>query len=61
MNANCTILVTSCDAYRDIERPFLTLFRRYWPDCPFELVVNGETGAEPGFDREILSGKGKTW
>lgn len=60
-NLDCTVLVTSCDAYRDVERPFLTLFRRYWPDCPFELVVNGETGAEPGFDREVLCGKGKTW
>lgn len=61
MNADCTILVTSCDAYRDVERPFLALFRRYWPDCPFELVVNGETAAEPGFDRAVLCGKGKSW
>ena len=61
MNSDCTVLVTSCDAYRDVEGPFLTLFRRYWPDCPFELVVNGETGAVDGFDRAVLSGKGKTW
>ena len=61
MNADCTVLVTSCDAYRDVEGPFLTLFRRFWPDCPFELVVNGETAAEPGFDRAILTGKGKSW
>lgn len=61
MNEECTILVTSCDAYRDVEGPFLKLFRRYWPDCPFSLTVNGETAVEPGFDREILSGRGKTW
>ena len=61
MNADCTVLVTSCDAYRDVEGPFLALFRRYWPDCPFELVVSGETGAEKGFDRVVLSGRGKTW
>ena len=53
--------MTSCDAYRDVEGPFLTLFRKYWPDCPFELVVNGETSAESGFDRAVLSGKGKSW
>lgn len=58
---DCTVLVTSCDAYRDVEEPFLALFRRCWPDCPFELVVNGETGAEAGFDRAILSGRGKPW
>lgn len=61
MNEDCTILVTSCDAYRDVERPFLALFRKYWRDCPFELVVVGETGAEAGFDRAILTGCGKSW
>lgn len=61
MNADCTVLVTSCDAYRDVEEPFIRLFRRYWPDCPFEVVVNGETGAVDGFDRQVLSGRGKTW
>lgn len=61
MNGACTVLVTSCDAYRDVEGPFLQLFRKYWPDCPFELVVNGESGAEKGFDRAVLSGKGKSW
>ena len=61
MNKDCTILVTSCDAYRDVEAPFLKLFRKYWPDCPFELVVNGETSAEEGFDRAVLCGRGKTW
>lgn len=61
MNTDCTVIVTSCDGYRDIEGPFVRLFRKYWPDCPFELVVNGETGAVEGFDRVILTGKGKTW
>ena len=61
MDRACTVLVTSCDAYRDVEAPFVALFRKYWPDCPFELVVVGETGAESGFDRQILTGKGKSW
>ena len=61
MNNDCTVLVTSCDAYRDVEAPFLRLFRKYWPDCPFALAVNGETGAADGFDRAILTGRGKTW
>ena len=60
-NVDCTVLVTSCDAYRDVEEPFVKLFRKYWPDCPFELAVNGETGAAEGFDRVLLSGRGKTW
>lgn len=61
MNNDCTVLVTSCDAYRDVEGPFLRLFRKYWPDCPFELVVNGESSSADGFDRQVLSGRGKTW
>ena len=58
---DCTVVVTSCDAYRDVERPFLTLFRKYWPDCPFELVLVTETAATGGFDRTIATGTGKTW
>lgn len=61
MDGSCTVLVTSCDAYLDVEGPFLTLFRRYWPDCPFELVLLTETTAGTGFDRTIRTGKGKTW
>lgn len=58
---DCTLVVTSCDAYRDVERPYLELFRKYWPDCPFELVLVTETSPTPGFDRVIATGDGKTW
>ena len=73
MNADCTVLVTSCDAYRDVEAPFLRLFRKYWPDCPFELVLLTETPVSgeavssqlvseaQKFDRTIFVGNGKTW
>ena len=65
----CTVLVTSCDAYRDVERPFVSLFRKHWPDCPFELVLLTETATENddridtanGFDRIIATGLGKNW
>ena len=65
----CTVLVTSCDAYRDVERPFVSLFRKHWPDCPFALVLLTETAAEHdgridaanGFDRIIATGLGKNW
>ena len=65
----CTVLVTSCDAYRDVERPFVSLFRKHWPDCPFALVLLTETATENddridtanGFDRIIATGLGKNW
>lgn len=59
-----TVLVTSCDAYRDVETPFLSLFRRHWPDCPFELVLVAETdrpAVDGGFDRVVATGSGKNW
>lgn len=66
-NKDCTVLVTSCDAYRDLDGPFIALWRRFWPDCPFEVVLltesehprEGEFGG--AFDRVISVGKGKSW
>lgn len=42
---NCTILVCSCDAYSDCWEPFFYLLKKYWPDCPYEIVLNTESEA----------------
>lgn len=42
MNDKTCILVSSCDAYSDTWNPFFTLFKRYWPDCPFSIYVYSE-------------------
>ena len=60
-NKDCTVLVCSCDKYNDVEKPFVALWRKFWPDCPFETVLLSETLATEGFDRAILTGHGKTW
>lgn len=39
MNTNCSIVVSSCDAFEDVWNPFFTLFFRYWPDCPFPIYL----------------------
>lgn len=31
------IAVITCYAYRDCWKPFVSLFRKFWPDCPHEL------------------------
>ncbi len=36
---SCAVLVMSCDAYRDLWRPFFTLFWRYWADCQFPIYL----------------------
>mgnify|MGYP004601232333 CR=1 FL=1 len=58
---DCTVLVASCDAYADVVGPFATLKQKYWPDCPFETVLVTETLPAAGFDRVVLTGKGKCW
>ena len=44
MKTNCDIgiLIASCDRYADLWKPFLTLWRKYWPDCelPIYLMSN---------------------
>ena len=36
------VLVSSCDAFFDVWRPFAFFFRKHWADCPFPvfLIVN---------------------
>lgn len=38
------IAVVSCNAYRDAWKPFFVLLRKFWPNCPYEVVllVDGE-------------------
>ena len=37
--SDCSILVVSCDRYRDLWTPFFTLFQRYWPDCDMPVYL----------------------
>lgn len=31
------VVMVSCSAYSQVWMPFFTLFRRYWPDCPYPV------------------------
>lgn len=58
----CTVLVASCDKYADLQQSFIRLFRKFWPDCPFEVVLVTETDLPvEGFDRVIACGGGTNW
>jgi len=35
----CSILVCSCDKYRDLWIPFFALFKRYWPLCKMPVYL----------------------
>ena len=64
-NGNCAVLVASCDKYADLLSPFSALWRKFWPDCPFEVVL--VTESEPAnakelcFDRVVACGAGGNW
>jgi hypothetical protein len=34
------ILISSCDRYQDLWKPFFTLFFKYWPDCPYPVYLS---------------------
>jgi hypothetical protein len=49
LGARCSVLIPSCDAYSDLWIPFMTLFWRHWPDCPFPVYLgsNQQTFEHP--------------
>ncbi|MBQ8124873.1 MAG: hypothetical protein IJ173_03190 [Kiritimatiellae bacterium] len=64
-NNDCTVLVISCDEYQDMIPPFSALWRKNWPDCPFEVVMVTENEAgSPAcgvFDKVIYTHKTVSW
>ena len=40
---NCVVIIPSCDAYGDLWAPFLALFQKFWPDCPFPVILGTNT------------------
>lgn len=63
MNSDCTVVVASCDKYADLLVPFSVLWKRYWPDCPFETVLVTETKpvGDLCFGRVVACGPGGNW
>jgi hypothetical protein len=59
---DCVLLVASCDAYRDLWRPFFALLRQYWPDCPFPVFLGAERtdSGQPGVVT-LFSDGGLVW
>jgi len=62
-NSDCVaVLVISCDAYRDLWRPFFELFWKHWPDCPYPVYLGSEVHTFP--DPRVLHldvGKQPDW
>lgn len=39
MMSDIAVLVVSCDKYKDLWKPFFTLFFRYWHNCPYPVYL----------------------
>ena len=62
MPDSTSLLVVSCDAYRDLWEPFFTLLFRYWPDCPFPIYLGSNHATYP--DRRVAQlaiGEDRDW
>ena len=42
-NNDLTIFVNTSDSFEDCWEPFFKLFKLFWPDCPYPIVLNTET------------------
>lgn len=62
--SDCTVVIASCDKYADLLAPFSALWRQFWPDCPYRVVLVTETapaGEGLCFDEVLAMGGGHSW
>jgi len=57
-----SLLVVSCDAYKDLWRPFFHSLFKYWPDCPYPIFLgsNESEYSDPRI-KSILVGPDKDY
>lgn len=41
-HADLTMMVSSTDSYEDCWNPYFLLMQKFWPDCPYPVVLNTE-------------------
>jgi glycosyltransferase involved in cell wall biosynthesis len=58
---SCAVLVVSSDKYQDLWRPFFSLFRQYWPDCPFPVYLGSQRAAGEFENVRMLQSTDPTW
>lgn len=52
-----TIIVNSCDHYKDVLGIFLKSFQEYWPDNEFPLIINNESSPLLAYGEDEKSSK----
>lgn len=54
------VFVATCRKFEQVWNPFFTLFKKFWPDCPYKVVMSTDTGSYPGI-KTISTGKDLGW
>lgn len=57
LRRNLTVLVNSTDTFIDCWPPFFQLFKRYWPSCSCDVVLNTETREYSDPELQLLCSK----
>ena len=61
-SVSASILVASCDAYRDLWKPFFSLLQRHWPDCPYPIFLgSNRTSYQDERVKPLLVGDDVSW
>ena len=62
MNSNLAVMVISCDKYQDLWDPFVHLFWKFWPDCPFKVYLGtNEVDYQDSRISVLKIGKDASW
>ncbi len=48
-NRTCVLVIT-CNKFKQVWNPFFTLFRKYWPDCPYKVIMATDFGSYNGIE-----------
>lgn len=54
------VLMLTCKKYEQAWVPFFTLFKKYWPNCPYKLIMGTDQGDYEGVET-ISIGKDLGW
>ena len=58
----CAILIVSCDKYKDLWGPCITLLRRFWNDCPYPIyLLSNSAKADFPDVCPIVTGNDDSW
>ena len=47
---DAVVLVMTCQKFEQCWEPFFLLFKKYWPECPYRVVMGTDKGKYPGVE-----------